>query len=49
MLSTMDEETGFGLSLSYAIVVKGHRGNITVESTEGGRLAIVVRCRFKIY
>ncbi|UFH56155.1 sensor histidine kinase [Spirosoma sp. KNUC1025] len=29
------EGTGLGLSLSYDIITKGHRGTLTVESTEG--------------
>ncbi len=29
------EGTGLGLSLSYEIVVKGHGGNLTVDTTEG--------------
>jgi two-component system NtrC family sensor kinase len=28
-------ETGLGLSLSYDIVVKGHGGNITLDSKDG--------------
>ena len=29
------EGTGLGLSLSYDIVVKGHGGNIAIDSKEG--------------
>lgn len=29
------EGTGLGLSLTYDMVVKGHGGNLTVNSTEG--------------
>ena len=34
--------TGLGLSLSYDIIVKGHSGNLTVESEEGQGATFVI-------
>ncbi|HWD86757.1 MAG TPA: ATP-binding protein [Mucilaginibacter sp.] len=41
------EGTGLGLSLSYDIVVKGHGGNIQVDSTEGTGSAFAVQLPIK--
>ncbi|QIP15657.1 tetratricopeptide repeat protein [Spirosoma aureum] len=37
------EGTGLGLSLSYDIVTKGHRGSLTVESQEGEGTSFVIQ------
>ncbi|MFI5158213.1 MAG: sensor histidine kinase, partial [Sphingobacteriales bacterium] len=37
------EGTGLGLSLSYDIVVKGHGGEIKVESTSGEGSGFIVK------
>ena len=37
------EGTRLGLSLSYAIVTKGHGGSLTVENVEGEETAFIVK------
>jgi two-component system NtrC family sensor kinase len=37
------EGTGLGLSLSYDMVVKGHRGNIQVNSIEGEGSEFIIK------
>ena len=37
------EGTGLGLSLTYDMVVKGHGGSITVESTEGEGSEFIIK------
>ena len=39
----LGEGTGLGLSLSHDIVVKGHRGTLSVESREGAFTEFTVR------
>jgi signal transduction histidine kinase len=37
------EGTGLGLSLSYDIITKGHRGNLLVESQEGQGTTFIIQ------
>jgi two-component system NtrC family sensor kinase len=37
------EGTGLGLSLSYDIVVKGHGGNISMDSIEGQGSEFIIK------
>ena len=41
------EGTGLGLSLSYDIVVKGHQGNILINSSEGNGSEFIINLPFK--
>ena len=41
------EGTGLGLSLSYDIVVKGHQGNILINSSEGTGSEFIINLPFK--